>query len=116
MAELAIQSITNLNTDPTFEAADLAGDDFESLSTAIVVVKNGDVSPHTVTVNPISSPVNTSPTGQINLDPVIMTVAADGVGFLQVPDAYKGLRGRVLLEYDDVTSVTVAVIKPGLAT
>ena len=116
MAELTIQSVDNITNVVTFAAADAAGDDFESTTDAIMVVKNGDVGPHTLTINPVTSPVNEQSVGKVVVAPFTEVIPAAGEAFVQVPDAYKGLRGRILMEYDDVTSVTVAVIRPGLAT
>lgn len=89
-------------------AADVAGDSVPSSAGLFVVMENGDVSPHTLTV---AAPVATKDCGNLgalDVDPIVLTVAAGAIGVLALPAGYANL-GVFEWTYDDVTNVTVGV-------
>lgn len=73
----------------------------------VLVVINGDASPHTAT---IATPGTKN--GHAVADGVL-TVAAGDTGLIALGNDYRGANDRAAITYNGVTSVTVAVIKIG---
>jgi hypothetical protein len=111
MAALTVTPITQAGVDQTASlvAADAAGDTVVSSSGIHVRVDNGDASPHTVTVTKPSASVICQPYGTVQLDDIVITVAATGTESFTIPLGYAGTDGNFSWTYDDVTSVTVGV-------
>lgn len=109
MAELTAQTIDREGVTPSYTAASSGGDTFEnSGKPKFIHVKNGDASPHTVTV---ASQVDDAPAGTSKSD-VSVTVAAGGEEMIGPfpKTAYSNNTGECEITYDAVTSVTIAVL------
>lgn len=109
MAELTVQSITDSGLNPSYAAADAAGDSFESNGTSTFFhVKNGDASAHTVTV---ASQVTDPPAGTAADDLAVSVPAGEERMIGPFPrSAYHDANGLVQATYDAVTGMTVAAI------
>lgn len=108
MATLTVQQMIDDGLEPTYAAADVAGDEFTWSSKAFLHVKNGDANPHTVTV--ASQYTNLGP-GLQTLDLAVAIPANEErmIGPL-AESAFKDSTGLVQVTYDAVTSATVAAI------
>lgn len=111
MAELAFNAIdkTGVELSSLLVAASSGGDSFPTGNNGIIVINNGDASPHTVT---ISAPVATNkcpPFGNQAVADVAVVVPAGEQHIFTVPSGY-GVSSLLLLTYDAVTSVTVGGI------
>ncbi|MEV8151344.1 hypothetical protein [Streptomyces fradiae] len=73
----------------------------------LLAVVNADAAPHTVTV---ATPGTVSGLGVAD---AVMTVAAGDTGLLPLPRLFAQSDGRAALTYDDVTSLSVAVLELG---
>lgn len=107
MATLTVQDLVEDGIDPTYAAADAAGDEFAWEKGVFLHVKNGDASSHTVTV--ASQWSNLRP-GLATDDLAVAVPAGEErlIGPLYRP-AYRDSDGNVQVSYDAVTSVTVGV-------
>lgn len=106
MAKLTVQQVSLSGIDPTFSAADVAGDTFTNYGKSILVVKNGDTTAKTVTIAS-----NVCSYGH-NHDVVVSVPAGEErqIGnFSQ--DRFNNDGFEVSVSYDSVTSLTVAAIK-----
>lgn len=115
MATLTVQNASLDGLEPTYAAADAAGDEFSGQETGLAVtarvllhVKNGDASPHTVTV---ASQVDTPPAGTAAADKVVSIPAGEERIIGRFPAGLVDADGLVHVTYDAVTSVTVAAIR-----
>lgn len=111
MATLTVQNIAlTTSLSPTFDAADVAGDEFTNNGRTFIYIKNGGASPITATVDSL---VNCN---QGFDHDIAITVPAGGE-VLQGPfnpsRFNDGSTGRVSVTYSDITSVTVAAIALG---
>ena len=111
MAELTVQEIDNAGLTPTFDSAASGGDVFNNSGRTFLYVKNGDGSPHDVTI----SLNKTITIGGIELtisDPTITVAAGDNTMIGPFEKGwYDDSNGQVNVNYDGVTSVEVAAIK-----
>lgn len=99
--------LAGLRTDDTFVAASAGGDDCATGGGVLLLVKNGDASPHTVT---LETPETFD--GDLDLADRAVAVAAGQDAAIPVTDRYRDpSTGRASITYDDVTSVTVAVLR-----
>lgn len=112
MANLAITNASSSGVDITTPAASASagGDSFVNTGRELLVIKNGDVAPHTVTfVTPMTVD------GQAVADKAVVVTNAHEmiIGPFQ-PSIYNDngqAGGNISFTYDAVTSVTVQVIK-----
>ena len=111
MAELTPIAVTKAgiaNIETGLVAAASGGDSVKAASGLMIVVANGDVSPHTLTVSAPTSSENSPNFGELPVADLTLAVAADSVGAIAIPPGYATL-GNFNWSYDDVTSVTVGV-------
>lgn len=91
----------------TFTAAAGGGDTCETGAGVVLLVKNGDASSHTVT---LATPGVVD--GDLAVADRTVTVAAGAEKAIPVTNRYRDpSTGRAAITYDDVTSVTVTVIR-----
>lgn len=106
MAVLTVQQSTINGVQPNFVSADVAGDQFVNNGRIFFEIVNGDVSTKTVTINSIT---NCSQ----GFDHDIAIAVPAGERRIAGPFAtsrFNNSLGQVELNYDAVTSVTIAVI------
>jgi len=110
MAVLTVQHTTGTSgLVPTFSAAAGGGDSFVNAGGAVLQVKNGDASSHTVTVA-CQTACNLGGTSVHN---IVVPVAAGATAMIgPFPFNYNDAGGSVQVTYSAVTSVTVAVTAP----
>lgn len=108
MANLTVQKGTTTGIDTTtLVAAASGGDSFVNTGRELFIVKNADVSPHTPT---FATPITVD--GQAVADKATAVPAGHTVIFGPFsPSLYNDTGGNVNVTYDDVTSVTVTVVK-----
>lgn len=108
MATLSVQRILITGITPSFSAASGGGDDFGNDGKAtFLVVKNGDASGMTVTIDDTGS---VEPAGSTTFDPdVEVTVAATDEEWIG-PFPVNRFGTSVAVTYSSVTSLTVAAI------
>lgn len=112
MATLTVQRVSKAgiaDVAGALAAAAALGDEVDSASGLLVVMANGDASPHTLTV---AAPVANTACGNFGSLPVAdltLVVAAGDIGFLTIPPGYRDSDGNYAWTYDDVTDVTVGV-------
>lgn len=106
MAELTIQNATFEGIAPTFVGADVAGDSFKNFGTVVLHVDNQDTVAKQVTI--ASNPCNF---GEIH-DVVVSVPASEEriIGTFS-KERFNDDNNLVNVTYDDVTSLSVAVIK-----
>ena len=105
MADLTLQPITKAGIVNTYAAADGAGDKILNNGRQFVHIKNGGVSPITVTL--VSQVTNPSEgTAAANTAIVIADATEKMIGPFN-PKAYNDAEGKVNLTYSAVTSVTI---------
>ena len=111
MATLAFNAIDKAGVElaSLLVAADVAGDTFPSGNDGIIVVNNGDASPHTVTIVTPTATKNCAPFGNQTIANIAVVVPAGEEHIFTVPSGY-AVGGLISLTYDAVTSVTVGGI------
>ena len=108
MATLNAQQTVVTGLNPTYAAADVAGDEFDAGNGVFLHVINDDVSPHTATV---VSTFNAEPgVAPSDVDVTIPAGESRMIGPFSGVFTEKGTM-PVSVTYDAVTSVTVAVIR-----
>lgn len=90
-------------------AASSGGDTFPTGTAGIIVVNNGDGSPHTVTIAAPVATKNCPPYGNQAVAAIAVVVPAGEEHIFTVPGGY-GVNSLISLTYDAVTSVTVGGI------
>lgn len=109
MATLSSQSINRTGLEPSFASCASGGDEFVNNGNEFIYVKNGDGSPHTVT---IATPATVD--GLAVADREVAVPAGEERIIGPFPKAtYDDTAGKVQLTYDAVTSLTIAVLKLG---
>lgn len=107
MATLTKQSVVRTGLEPSYDAASSGGDEFANTGAEFIHVKNGDGSPHTVT---IETPNLVDGTLAIaDRDVVVPAGEERMIGPFPV-GTYNDGDGLVQLTYDAVTSVTIALL------
>lgn len=112
MAELSDEEVSEVGLNPTFNAAAAGGDTFVNRtgSRTILYVKNGDASPHTVTVTADRVNFDTPGGGRLRKANVAVQVpAGEERAIGPFPQGAFGERPSVT--YDAVTNLTVAVMR-----
>lgn len=111
MAELTAQSVSKAGVTDLATAlvsADVAGDSVTSASGLIVVMQNGDASPHTLTVARPAATTDVGNLGTLAVEDITLTVAAGDFGLVAIPAGYAD-QGVFSWTYDAVTSVSIGV-------
>lgn len=110
MALLSTQKISG-GLQPTYTAAAAAGDKFTTNGRTALLVKNGGAGAINVTIPKVRSLVEVPEYGELAVSDLTLQIAAGESGILApAPGAYAS-GGQVEVNYDDVTSVTVAVVE-----
>ena len=108
MATLTVQTASLAGAVPTFVAAAGGGDELPNTGRQIFYVKNGDGSPHDVTINSVA-------TCDQGFDHNVTVTVAAGVEKIIGPFPTARWNdtgtGRVAVTYSAVTSVTVAAVR-----
>ncbi|WP_435610679.1 hypothetical protein [Streptomyces sp. C10-9-1] len=111
MADLAATTVTSVGGLADLEGAAVAaagGGDTAPVGPGYALVMfNGDASPHTAT---LTTPGSVH--GHAIADGTLVVAAGD-VGLIPLSDVFRGALDRAAITYDDVTSVTVLVLKLG---
>ncbi len=108
MATLTAEALAAAGLDATYAAADAAGDKFAWSQGAFVHAKNDDASSHTATV---ASQATARPgLAPADIDVVIPAGEDRFIGPFD-RNLFADADGNVNITYDDVTSVTIAVLK-----
>lgn len=112
MATLSVESITESGLNATYSAADVAGDTFSNDTSEEIFlhVKNGDASPHTVTVTAIVASRVIPGLGTVTKADSSTAIPAGEDRFIG-PFPFTAYGSSPDITYDDVTSVTVAVLR-----
>lgn len=112
MAVLTVNAVSKagvLDLSAVLVAADVAGDSVGSSGGLLLVLTNGDGSPHTLTVAAPTPTTNCGNLGSLDVDDIVFVVAAGDTGFLTIPLGYVDATGNFAWTYDAVTSVTIGV-------
>lgn len=111
MAALAATTVTTVGGLADLAAAavpaDVGGDTAPVGPGLALVVINGDAAPHTAT---IATPGTRA--GHAIADAELVVAAGD-TGLIPLTNIFRGTNDRAAITYDDVTAVTVAIIKLG---
>lgn len=111
MADLTLQDFDLAGLTPSFASADSGGDAFVNNGKTLLYVKNGDASSHDVTLN-IEKTITIGGISISLTNPTVTVPASDEkiIGpFSQ--DWFNDVDEKVNVDYDAVTSVTVAALK-----
>lgn len=107
MALLTTQIVSVAGIAQTLAAATAGGDTFFPNDVTILVVKNGDGSPHTVTV---VSPVNCDQGFEHDVAVVVAAGATELIGPFPA-GRFAAANGQGSITYSAVTSVTIAAVQ-----
>lgn len=111
MATLTVQeSKYDTPVNPNYVAADAGGDEFDNNGNMLLLVKNGDASDKNVTIN---SQKNCNFGFDHDSGPHTVPAGEERTIGPFNSARFNNSSGRVEVSYDDVTSVTVAVIELG---
>lgn len=105
----AIKKAGIADIDVPLVSADVAGDKVPSASGLMIVMKNADSGPHTLTVAVPSANQDVGNLGLLDIDPIVLTVAAADTGFVSIPQGYADANGDLAWTYDAVTSLDIGV-------
>src|SRR5690606_28115025 len=108
MAELTVQVITRVDggLEPTYAAADSGGDTVRDVRNLFLHVRNGDASPHTVTI------VTPGTVGGLAIEDYTSTVPAGEERLIgPIGELFRASTGLASISYDGVTDVTVAAFR-----
>lgn len=111
MTQLTVLPITKVGLDLTASlvAADVANDTIISSSGLLIYAKTTNASPSTITVTPPVSTTDCGGFGELDVDPLVFTLAATtGEQAFTIPLGYAS-NGIITLVYSAVTDVTVGV-------
>jgi len=108
MAVLTVQKILQTGLQPTFQAADVAGDQVRVASNHFLHIKNDGASEITVTLKSQKA----CNQGTVHDIPVSIPAGEERlIGFERDPGRFANSNGRAEFTYSDVTSVTVAALE-----
>lgn len=110
MAILTVQKASG-GISPTFTAAAAAGDKFTTGPRRALLVQNNDASGKTVTIPKSISSAEFSEYGELTISDISVAVAAGDLAVIPIPRVPYSTGGQVTVNYDAVTSVTVAVVE-----
>jgi hypothetical protein len=109
MADLTVQNIDRSGLSPSYGTCAGGGDQFLNASNTFIHVKNGDASPHTVTIV-----TQSTSDGLAVADRAVAIPAGEERLIGPFPSAiYDDGNGKVQLTYDAVTSMTIAALRLG---
>lgn len=112
MGLLARQEIAETGLTPSYSAAGAAGDIYPNDDRTWLVVKNGDASPHTATIQVQRANAAVEGFGSIVFADIAVAVPASEERWIKAPQIpYNDGDGKVHVVYDAVTSVTVGVFR-----
>ena len=107
MATLSVETITRVGLVPTLVSAAGGGDKFpNSTKRELLIVKNGDVSPTTVTLD-----IKATVDDQAVTDKTVVVAAGDEALIGPFDERYQDNNGDVNISYSNVTAITVGVVK-----
>lgn len=112
MAELTVLPIQKAgiaDLDAVLVAAGAAGDQYKASSGTFIVMKNGDASPHTLTLVKPAATTDDDNLGSLDIEDITLIVAAADTGFVSIPPGYVDGSGNYSWTYDAETSVTIGV-------
>jgi hypothetical protein len=112
MAELTVQRVSKAGIADmagALEAAAALGDSVDNASGLLVVMGNGDASPHTLTVAAPTATTDCGNFGSLPVADLTLVVAAGDIGFLTIPPGYRDSDNLFSWTYDGVTDVTIGV-------
>jgi len=111
MATLTLRNIELAGLTPSFTAADVAGDTFANDGDVVLYVKNSDASPHDVTLN-VQKSINIGGIDITLTNPTVTVPASDEKIIGRFDKSwFNDTDGNVTVDYDGVTSVTVAALQ-----
>lgn len=104
---LSVQQIARTGLEPSYASAEVDGNAFSNSGSEFIHVKNGDASPHTVTVL-----TQRQVDGQSVTNRVVSVPASEErmIGPFPTGD-FNRSDGAVWFDYDAVTSMTVGIIR-----
>jgi hypothetical protein len=105
MANLAAQPMGLSGLQPEYDPASGGGDTAPIGNNIVLHVKNGDASPHTVTV------ATPGTVGGLAIADAQQVIPAGGDAFIAMRSVYRQANGRAAITYDAVTGVEVAVVQ-----
>lgn len=111
MALLTVQQISKsgiADLDSALTAAASGGDSVVASSGIVIVVKNADASPHTLTLTRPAATAECGELGTLAVADITLVVAAADTGVVTIPQGYAA-NNLFSWTYDAVTSVTVGV-------
>jgi hypothetical protein len=114
MAALTIQTIAEAGVEPSYAAAAAGGDTARNDNGNVFLhVKNGDASPHTVTVTAQRTSASVPGMGSTTKSNVSVAVPAGTERMIGpfAPLAFNDSSNNIAITYDDVTSVTIAALE-----
>lgn len=106
MATLSVQKPVLAGTTITYGACAGGGDQFTNTGKEFILIKNGDASPHTITV---ASPTQCSQGSTHNVAVVVSAGAELSIGPF-ASARFNDINGFAQLTYSAVTSVTIAIV------
>ena len=110
MADITAQTISRDGLNPTYASAASGGDAFVNTGVEFIHIKNGDVSAKTLTIV-----TQATVDSQAVADRTVSIPAGEERLVGPFPGStYNDSDVKVQLTYSDVTSVTIAVLKPGV--
>lgn len=114
MTTLDVEDVAEAGLDATYNAADAGGDDFQNDSSGRIFVhaKNDDASSHTVTVSAEESTLTVPGYGEVSKADVAVSIPAGEDRFIG-PFPRFAFGNMPAITYDDVTSVSIAVLRVG---
>lgn len=106
-AALVVQTIEVDGLEPTYTAAEAAGNSFANTGDQFLHVKNGSAADVDVTVQ------TPAKVGGIDIEEVVVTVTAGEERMIGPfpPGVFNQASGEVYVDYEDETTVTVAAFK-----
>lgn len=111
MADLKRQVINKSNQSVTFEDAGATGDTYPLDDRTLFLVKNGGTVSITVTVKRARSATSKPGYGQLEIEDLTVEVPDGETKYIWAPPASYAHRGRGIVDYSDVSDVTVAAIQ-----
>ena len=107
MATLTVQESSIDGITPTFNACDVAGDEFVNDGDIWIHIDNSDASPHTATID---TPQTVDGLALSN-PAVVVAAGTQAVAGPFSTTRFNDAAGKVQITYDAVTSLTIAVIR-----
>ena len=116
MANFSVEKVSESGLKPTFSSCNSGGDTFDNDSSerTYIRVNNGDASQHTVTVNLEDSDASVPGFGTVTKSAVSVDIPAGEERSIG-PFPQRAFGYNPDIQYDAVTSMTIAVVKVGSA-